>query len=154
VIAPRLVERLSHRQRELTPPAFASWLVDQVRQHYGVYELAALFVRRDSPYWAIDGVECYDIEKDAYSYCGRSPIIAHPPCGPWGRYSAVSRQDRRAGLYCLDLVDWVGGVVEQPASSRLFRGGVWLRQGDFGHPAAKETRLYFGNRRYNGQVER
>lgn len=142
--SPIPVEKLSHRQREITPTAFALYLVNQVRSRCQCYLVAALWVRWDSPYKALDGVECYDLIRNAYTYCGPYPVIAHPPCGPHGRYKAVSRQDRHAGYHALFLADLYGGVVEQPASSQLFRGGEVIRQHDFGHPSEKLTRLYWG----------
>jgi hypothetical protein len=142
----RLVESLSHRQREITPYRFAEYLVTRVRVRYGVYVVAALWVRADSLYFQIPGVECFDLSRDAYSYDGPHPVIAHPPCGPWGRYRAVSAQDAFAGIWAMHLVDRFGGVVEQPASSRLFLGGERVDQGEFGHLAVKATRLYWSNR--------
>lgn len=142
----RLVEKLSHRQRELTPPLFAQYLVDQVRARYRTYYVAALWVRADSPYQSIDGVIPWGIAENAYLYLGPHPVICHPPCGPWGRYRAISRQDAAAGLLALLFADLYGGVVEQPASSRLFRGGKRINQSEFGHLAEKATRLYWGRR--------
>ena len=140
----RLVENLGHRQREITPPDFAAYLVSEVRRRYDCWFVAALWVRHDSTYWSIPGVECYDVRRNAYSYRGPHPIIAHPPCGPHGRYRSHCNQDAFAGCYALMLADVLGGVVEQPASSRLFRGGELVNQGDYGHLAVKATRLYWG----------
>ncbi len=137
----RLVENLSHRQRELTPIDLATWLVDAVRRTYGRRLVAVLWVRKDSPYKLLDDVECYDIDRDAYTYSGPHPVICHPPCGPHGRYRAVSKQDAYAGHLAMELADRYGGVVEQPASSSLFRGGQVIRQYDYGHLAEKLTRL-------------
>lgn len=142
----RNVEQLSHRQRELTPLPFALYLVAEVRRRYGSWTVVALWVRRDSVYYTLPGVICYDALADAYTYPGAYPVICHPPCGPHGRYRAVSRQDRLAGYHALNLADAYGGVVEQPSSSLLFRGGEIVRQGDYGHPAEKLTRLYWGGR--------
>jgi hypothetical protein len=143
IVPMRLVENLSHRQRELTPPAFAEYLVSEVRRRYGCWTVAALWVCRDSPYRQLAGVECWGVLEDAYKYPGPYPVICHPPCGPWGKYRAVSRQDAHAGLVALGFVDTWGGVLEQPASSSLFRGGLVINQSDFGHPAQKATRLYW-----------
>lgn len=143
----RLVENLSHRQRELTPIAFATYLVAETRRRYGSWTVAALWVRRDSPYRQLAGVECYDVIRDAYTYHGPHPVICHPPCGPWGKYRSVSRQDKAAGPFALLLADLYGGVVEQPVASLLFRGGQRLDQGDYGHLAAKATRLYWARPR-------
>jgi hypothetical protein len=141
------VEKLSKRARAATPDAFARYLVASVRAKYGVYLVAALWLLPDTVYRNIDGVLCFDERRDAYTYAGPHPIIAHPPCGPHGRYHHRSRQDRQAGYHALTLADTYGGVVEQPASSRLFRGGELVRQHDYGHPSEKLTRLYWGRAR-------
>ena len=143
----RLVENLSHRQRELTPPLFAEWLVAEVRRRYGVWNLAALWVRSDSHYGQLAGVDCWDAGRDAYLYRGPHPVICHPPCGPWGKYSAVSRQDKAAGPLALLFADLFGGVVEQPVGSRLFAGGQVVSQHDWGHLADKRTKLYWSRAR-------
>ncbi len=137
----RLVESLSHRQREATPPAFAQFLVDEVRRRTGSHTVAVLWTMRGSVYETMSGVECWGVERDATRYDGPWPIVAHPPCGPWGRYKAVSRQSRTDGLIALLLAFRWGGVIEQPASSGLFRGGQLVAQCDYGHPAEKLTRL-------------
>ena len=49
-------------------------------------KVAALFVRRDSVYKKIPGVDCYDIDRDARTFPGGMPIVAHPPCRTWGKY--------------------------------------------------------------------
>jgi hypothetical protein len=144
----RSVENLTHRQRELTPVAFAEYLVSEVRRRTGRHQLAALFVRRDSPYWAIPGVDCWDAERDAWHYDGPHPVIAHPPCGPWGKYWHRCHQDPAAGLFAIEMVERYGGVAENPLSSRLFvcanvLPDAPLLQSRFGHPAHKPTLLYW-----------
>lgn len=59
--------------------------------------VAALYVRRDSPYKALPDVECYDVDRDARSYAGPWPVVAHPPCRAWGRlrHMAKPRVDER-----------------------------------------------------------
>lgn len=142
----RGVESLSHRQREETPLLFAEYLVGQVRKRCGVWMVAALWVRRDSVYKTMPGVDCYDEDRDAYSYRGPYPVIAHPPCGPHGRYRRVSRQDALAGYLALDLVNRLGGVVEQPYSSSLFpTSEPPIIQGAYGHLAEKKTKLYWSH---------
>ncbi len=143
----RSVEGLSHRQREITPPAFAEYLVVECRRKFGSNQLAALWVRKDTPYLMIPGVDCWGAIRNAYRYNGPWPVICHPPCGPWGKYRAVSRQDKLAGIIAMVLVDTYGGVVEQPVGSSLFEGGQKVLQSDFGHLAAKATKLYWGVRR-------
>lgn len=139
----RPLENLSHRQRELTPLPFAEWLVERVRVLTGSHSVAALWVRHDSVYFFIPGVECYDITRNARSYTGPYPIIAHPPCGPWGKYAYKSQQSMLDGQLAMRMVERFGGVVEQPVGSSLFQVGEVVNQSDFGHLALKPTKLYW-----------
>lgn len=117
-----------------------------------------LCTRADSVYRDL-GADCFDLARDARTYMGTAPVVAHPPCRAWGRLShmAKPRADELAlGVWCLATVRMFGGVLEHPAHSRLFsligvRPGVrcatggWvlpLRQQWFGHPARKDTWLY------------
>ncbi len=123
---------------------------------------AALFVRADSVYKTMPGVDAWDIERDARRWPGGEPVIAHPPCRAWGRLQHIAkpRDDERAlGLWAVDQVRRWGGVLEHPASSSLWLYccmpapdgrstdlfGGWtlpIAQHWFGHRAVKLTWLY------------
>ena len=47
-------------------------------------DVAALFVRSDSIYKSLPGVDCFDIERDALTFPGGKPVVCHPPCRAWG----------------------------------------------------------------------
>lgn len=135
-------------------------------------EVAALFVRADSVYKTLPGVDCWDEQRDARKWPGGCPVVAHPPCARWGRYwGGHPKQWPRlklgddGGLFELALRfvrEW-GGVIEHPEASaawRVFglnappRDGHWisadfhggwtccLEQAHFGHRARKATWLY------------
>lgn len=137
------------KTRHLTPPAFAEWLVNGVRRHFGVYEVAALFVAHSGPYFKMDGVECWGVAAEMYD--GPHPIIAHPPCGPWGKCRTLCKyQKAQHGIEAIELVHRWCGVVEQPAGSTLFRdhgrpGHIIeeVDQYDWGHKIRKPTLLYW-----------
>ncbi len=67
--------------------------VHDMAQGHGLHErrvlhldtVAVLFARADSHYKALQGVEVYDMERDARTYDGPWPVVAHPPCRAWGR---------------------------------------------------------------------
>ena len=42
--------------------------------------IAILFARKDSVYKAMPGLDVYDFERDALTWPGGAPLIAHPPC--------------------------------------------------------------------------
>ena len=121
--------------------------------------IAALYVREDSPYKAIDFVDCWTAARDARRWPGGTACIAHPPCAAWGKYYHKTTQATGAlALLALDQVRNNGGVLEHPAHSQLFNlavlpkpgempdaWGGWtleINQVDFGHEATKATWLY------------
>ena len=126
--------------------------------------IAALYVDARGPYPKLLGPEfCWDEQRDARTYAGPWPIIAHPPCGPWGRLSHLcTRQPADLGIIAFGQVRQWGGILEQPAWSRLFSacrapcarlgrvsnpdawGGssIEVNQCDWGHVARKPTWLY------------
>lgn len=122
--------------------------------------VAALFVRADSHYKTMTGVECYDMARDARTYDGPWPVVAHPPCRAWAtlRNHAKPRPDERnLGRLAVALVREFGGVLEHPWRSTLWSaqglpavgqcdtyGGFTLvvDQNWWGHRAQKRTRLY------------
>lgn len=142
----RYVNGLSRHQREATPLALARFLVDVTEAR------AVLWVHKNSVYrhrvW-FSHLDLWDIKRDANQYPGPGPIIAHPPCGPWGKYKGISKESRHHGIRAMELVHLYGGVVEQPVGSTLFAlhgttGKIAkIYQRDYGHLAWKPTLLYF-----------
>lgn len=133
--------------------------------------VAVLFARTDSIYKTLHGCDVYDAERDARTWPGGCPVVAHPPCKRWSMINGVvlSRYPHKAdefawgndgGLFkvALEAVRRWGGVIEHPAGSRAFghyglprvgrgpdRHGGWtceVRQVDFGHRAEKRTWLH------------
>lgn len=125
---------------------------------------AVLYVREDSHYKAMP-VDCFDASRDARTYAGPLPVVAHPPCRAWGRlrHLAKPRHDERGlALHAVDMVRKFGGVLEHPENSTLwpvaglpapgcFDGwGGWtmtVHQAWWGHRAPKPTRLYIVGKR-------
>lgn len=122
--------------------------------------VAALFVRADSVYKSMPGVDCYDLDRDALSWPGGCPGVFHPPCRAWGQLSHLAKPrpgERELALWSMDKVREFGGVVEHPYASRLWDesgclgfgirdrfGGVLLPvfQSWWGHRALKKTCFY------------
>lgn len=121
--------------------------------------VAALYIDPRGPYPSMPGVECWDETRDARAYAGPHPVIAHPPCGPWGDLAArCKNQDRELAPLAVEQVRRWGGVLEHPARSRLWKhcglplpgelfdpaGGftVEVEQVDWGHKCRKPTWLY------------
>lgn len=122
--------------------------------------MAALFVQRESIWKTLPGVECWDACRDAMSYRGNLPVMAHPMCRLWSRLKHLStapETEREQARFAIATVRRCGGVVEHPAGSTLWHDqslplgravddyGGWtlnLSQWHFGHEAEKRTWLY------------
>lgn len=122
--------------------------------------VAVLFARSNSYYKVLPGCEVFDLARDARTFDGSIPVVAHPPCRAWGRlrHMAKPRADEKAlGLFAVETVRRCGGVLEHPAHSTLWPAaglpapgtrdsfGGWtlpLYQGHFGHRAPKATWFY------------
>lgn len=121
---------------------------------------AALYVDLKGPYPKLLGIEnCWDAKRDATTYSGPFPVVAHPPCGPWGTLAQFcTLQNPDLAVHALRQVREFGGVLEHPAGSRLWDfcrmaypglfadryGGrtMEIDQVRWGHPARKRTWIY------------
>lgn len=123
--------------------------------------VAVLFARADSIYKTLPGCDVYDIERDARTWPGGAPVVAHPPCRAWGRLRAFAKprhDEKDLARWAVSQVRQWGGVLEHPESSTLWADqrlpryqnerdghGGWtlpIHQFWFGHRAQKRTWLY------------
>ncbi len=113
--------------------------------------ITALFVRSDSIYKSLPGVDCFDIDRDARTWSGGTPVVAHPPCRAWGQFAMFANPregEKDLALWAIEQVQKWGGVLEHPYNSSLWKvvsGGGWMlpiHQHWFGHRAEKKTKLY------------
>jgi len=63
------------------------------------FNVAALFVRADSSYKSMRGVDAWDEVRDASRYLGPWPVVAHPPCRGWGRLRHLASRSRGRLMY-------------------------------------------------------
>ena len=71
--------------------------------------IAVLYADAAGPYTALDW---YGEERDARTFPGGKPVVAHPPCGPWSRLrNWCKHQDAGAGLHAVDVLRACGGVL-------------------------------------------
>lgn len=121
--------------------------------------VAVLYVEKGGPYFGLEGVDPWDIERDARKYAGPHPVVAHPPCGPWGRLRHLYRgSEHDCALAAVAAVREWGGALEHPARSLLWQhcrlpepggfadehGGLTVEvdQCAWGHVARKTSWLY------------
>ena len=132
--------------------------------------IAALYVATGGTYFGLEGVDPWDVPRDARLYDGPFPVVAHPPCARWSvlAYSVRARYGYEIGddggcfAHALATVRKFGGVLEHPARSIAFgrfhlgRPAPWCWQrniwGDwitqvsqtaYGHRAQKRTWLLY-----------
>jgi hypothetical protein len=90
--------------------------------------IAALFVQADGVYANRIGIDAWPESRDARTYAGPHPVVAHPPCQLWGKMAAVNyaryggehnRPGNDGGCFAAALrsVRTFGGVLEHPAGS-------------------------------------
>lgn len=134
--------------------------------------VAALYVETDGCYFGLPNVDAWDAARDARTYPGPHPVVAHPPCQRWGRYwGGAPRKPNQFKLgddggcfaSALAAVRKWGGVIEHPEASHAWRHfglnapprqGGWVtadfeggwtccvEQGHYGHTSRKATWLY------------
>lgn len=127
---------------------------------------------QDQLTWASShvGIDVYCKSRDAFSYKGGVPVVAHPPCRLWGKLKGVAsvsdvdgEKERELGRFCVQQVIENGGVLEHPAGSKLFEdqglplGGyanekgftLELPQRLFGHPMVKNSWFFFAGLSYD-----
>jgi hypothetical protein len=132
-------------------------------------DVVALYVDPRGPYPGLVR-EWYDEARDARTYAGPWPVVAHPPCARWCRLAGLvearwgHKRGEDGGLFAfaLECVRRYGGVLEHPAYSDAWdafdlpkppTGGGWVRgidggwscyveQHRYGHAAKKATWLY------------
>ncbi len=135
--------------------------------------IAALYVQSRGCYTGIPGVDPWPESRDARTYAGPHPVVAHPPCQRWGAFAHVNfkrwggehnRPGNDGGTFAAALaaVRRFGGVLEHPAYSQAWRvfelqrpvHGKWTYAGGcewtcevwqsaYGHRAKKQTWLLY-----------
>ncbi|QHJ83059.1 MAG: hypothetical protein [Caudoviricetes sp.] len=135
-------------------------------------KVAAIFVQEDGCYSSDSRIDAWPESRDARTYPGGMPVVAHPPCQLWGAMASVNyarwggehnRPGNDGGCFqsALNSVNSCGGVLEHPAKTRAWAahglikpsgigwqpcGEGWVCevwQSAYGHRANKATWLYY-----------
>lgn len=135
-------------------------------------KVAAIFVQEDGCYSSDPRIDAWPESRDARTYPGGMPVVAHPPCQLWGAMASVNyarwggehnRPGNDGGCFqsALNSVNSCGGVLEHPAKTRAWAahgltkpvaigwqpcGEGWVCevwQSAYGHRANKATWLYY-----------
>lgn len=134
--------------------------------------IAALYVDPAGCYAGLPNIDVWGEARDARTYAGPWPVVAHPPCQRWGKFwHGSTRRPHQFALgadggcfaAALQSVRAWGGVLEHPADSRAWAffgirapdrhqgwqpadayGGwsCYVEQGHYGHIARKGSWLY------------
>jgi hypothetical protein len=126
--------------------------------------VAALYVEPKGCYVGVPGVDPWDEARDARTYAGPHPVVAHPPCQRWGRFwHGSTRKPHQYKLgddggcfeAALEAVWRWGGVIEHPEGSHAWnmfctpgppRRGGWIYAGNgYGSPEAWTCCVYQGH---------
>lgn len=94
--------------------------------------VAALFVATGGVYFGLPDVDPWDEARDARTYAGPHPVVAHPPCQRWGNFAALNykrfknernRPGNDGGCFAFALlsVRSFGGVLEHPAYTNAWK---------------------------------
>lgn len=135
--------------------------------------IAALYVQSGGVYDGVPGIDPWDVSRDARTYAGPHPVVAHPPCHLWVNFAALNfkryggehnRPGNDGGCFAAALasVRRAGGVLEHPAGSNAWHhfrlprpdrvgwtqasGSEWVCevwQSAYGHKARKRTWLFY-----------
>jgi len=82
--------------------------------------VAVLYAERRTHYRDL-ALEVFDADRDARTYRGSLPVVAHPPCGPWAKLRHFCKHDDAShAFHALAMVRMYCGVLEHPAGSKLW----------------------------------
>ena len=93
--------------------------------------IAALYVESRGVYAGLPDVDLWDRDRDARTYAGPWPVVAHPPGARWGRSwgghptqqpRLVLGDDEGCFAAALDAMRRHGGVLEPPEASPAWTG--------------------------------
>lgn len=128
--------------------------------------IAALYVLKPGPY-CIEGIDVWDVTRDARKYKGPHKVIAHPPCERWGRYwgggpmlhgtekQKLLGEDDGCFAHALWAVRTFGGLLEHPEASHAWdyyglprpsRSGGWSKPDKWGGRSCCVAQGHYGHR--------
>lgn len=126
--------------------------------------VAILCADSRSVYNSLPDVEVYDADRDARTFSGGMPVVAHPPCRAWSAFCRHQAKplpgEKDLAPMCVEWLLKCGGVLEHPAHSTLWQSlglplpteagtdGLWsaaVQQAWWGDCRSKNTWLLFAH---------
>lgn len=134
--------------------------------------IAALYVHPGGAYYGLDDVDPWPESRDARTYPGPHPVVAHPPCQRWGKYwhggpnserfpreRQLKGNDGGCFASALHAVRVFGGVLEHPEASAAwswfqliappYEGG-WVKADWLGGWTCRVEQGHYGHRARKG----
>ena len=130
----------------------------------GLRAVAALYVETGGCYFDQPNVDPWGERRDARTYMGPHPVVAHPPCQRWGKMwagspSVIAKTGQRkikgddGGCFsaAVAAVRAFGGVLEHPWGSHAWpmfgintpsRHGGWIKADEWGWTCCVEQGRY------------
>lgn len=123
-------------------------------------DIDVLFTMEPSIYDTLTPGRTWGISRNAITWPGGNPIIAHPPCRAWSRMRGLSKapkEEKYLAIWAIEQVRTWGGVLEHPAHSTLWGEmdlplgndidkwngfSIYVEQSWYGHLCKKPTWLY------------
>lgn len=97
-------------------------------------KVSVLCCSKTSYYKTLPGVDAFDINRNASTFKGNNPIVAHPPCRSWSakmsHFAKPLPGERDLAHFCISKLKTNGGVLEHPAYSKLFSVGSIPKPGE------------------------
>ena len=103
-------------------------------------QVSVLFCSGRSIYAHLPGVDVWTRQRDAAKFAGATPVICHPPCRTWSlnlRHQAKPidlEAEQNLGRFAVQVTMTNGGILEQPAGSKLWEDAKLPAVGEMSDP--------------------
>lgn len=102
--------------------------------------ISVLFCSGRSIYAHLPGCDVWTRTRNAAKFDGATPVICHPPCRTWSKFLSHQAKpldmtaEQNLARLAVSITQQNGGVLEQPAGSKLWEDANLPGVGDFTDP--------------------